>query len=183
MSRRQSGFTLMELVVGMALTVMVMAGLAPLFIGLIGHGLRGIDLTDRQQEARWVTDMVAQDIRFARNSFATGNGWVEFEKEDSNGATVRVRYIVQANPTDPAGSQQSLTRILKSAGGAVIATSPVGNPNRGYVIPGYFTVNATTIGRVVTQVNIIYRVGRDSGDTNPVTVQTIVRPLNHIEIP
>ena len=49
MKTKQAGFTLMELMVGMALMVLIMGGVAEMFTNLLNHGVQGSNIIDREQ--------------------------------------------------------------------------------------------------------------------------------------
>jgi type II secretory pathway pseudopilin PulG len=189
MNRRQAGFTLIELVIGMAMMILIMAGTALMLATLLNNGTQGIDLIDRQQEARWVVDMIAQDVRNA-TAFHTPAGTgsvIDFDKLDSTGTTVRVRYELVP---DPLGSGQLIVQrtVWRPSTSAVASgINPVSNPDRGYIGANYFTVTVSTAQMtaegttttVVNRVSLVYKVGKDAADTNPVTVQTEIYPLNN----
>lgn len=183
MWRRQAGFSLIELVVGMALTVIVMAGLATLLTGLLGHGVRGVDLTDRQQEARWVLDMVAQEVRFATLFHVTSNNTViDFEKNDTDDAPVRVRYHLQQE-SDGSGRFVLIRSVwIPASAEAPAAVNPVGNPDRGMVGAGDFSAVVNQAAKQVTRVDLTYRLRREAADASPVIMRTSVYPLNNPQI-
>ncbi|MDR3588878.1 MAG: prepilin-type N-terminal cleavage/methylation domain-containing protein [Negativicutes bacterium] len=184
MNRAQAGFSLMELVVGMAMMLLVMGGVAALMTSLLGQGIRGMDLTDHQQEARWALDMVAQDVRFATafNTAAGSGAVVDIKKNDSTGTSVRVRYELISS-----GSRYVLTRSYFNPATATTATavSPVGNPNKDYVGAGDFGVTVTTVtgSKQVAQVSLTYNVRTNSTDTTAVTAHTTIYPLNNPQVP
>lgn len=185
MKHKQAGFTMVELLVGLALTAIIMAGLAGMLTNLLGHGVRGVDLIDRQQEARWVLDMVAQDIRFAR-PLTMNEGSVSditIDKTDSRGKQVQVRYYLA-----DAGTENG-TRVLnrQMSTSTAVVDSPVGNPERGYLGEGDFSVTPSSFATVlvegveqkrVKELQLVYRVRRDEKDTSPATAQTTVHLLN-----
>ncbi|MBP2651774.1 MAG: hypothetical protein H6Q74_2599 [Firmicutes bacterium] len=176
MRDNQAGFSLVELVVGIALMVLIMSGVAGMLTNLLGHGVRGIDLIDRQQEARWAVNMIAEDIRYATAFKTLSNTEVELVKTDSTGTSVTINYKLVEN-----GSNYVLTRINTS--GTTSVASPLGNADRGYVGSGDFAINATTSGTTVNQVNIVYKIRRNSTDTTPAVAQTTIYPINGLTAP
>lgn len=181
MDRKQAGFSLIELVVGIVLLVIIMAGIAPLFTTLLAHGLRGTELNDRQQEGRWVVGMMAQEIRYATkiNTAELNSKAIDFIKKDSKRGSVRIRYELAA----AAGGNYVLQRSvwIPATAEAVSAVSPVGNPDRGFVAADGFAVTVKRSEddrRSVTQVNLAYKLGANAADANPVITQTAVFPLN-----
>ena len=170
---KQAGFMLLELVVGMALMMLIMAGVVVMLTNLIGHGVRVNDLTDRQQEARWAVDMIAQDLRYAtacNNKVGTGSA-VDVVKIDSRGNSVEISYKLASTT-----GGYVLTRCYMD--GPRTVDSLLGNVNRGYVGAGYFTVTVTASGTTVNQVHIVYKIGRNAADTNPAVAETTIYPLN-----
>lgn len=181
MNSKQAGFTLVELVVGMLVMLLIMGGLANLVMTLMKQGVRGSDQIDRQQEARWVVDMIAQDIRYA-NTFVTKVGTsntLEVIKTDSKNQQVDVKYYMIAAG---AASNYILTRDIKipSTASAVTATNPLGNADRGYAKQDDFTIKVTAAGTKVSQVDITYKIRHDLTDLNPAIAQTTVYPFNGV---
>lgn len=184
MKTKQAGFTLMELMVGMALMVLIMGGVAEMFTNLLNHGVQGSNIIDREQEARWALDMISQDLRFS-SSFNTAAGTgaqLDFVKTDSNLTPVRVLY--KLTDAGLGNGNQVLTRtvwIPATAGTSV--TSQVGNPQRGIVRVGDFTVTVTAANKLVTQVDMTYQI-RDAADQYPpIQVKTRVYPFNKVTMP
>lgn len=70
----QSGITLIELVIGMAVMVIVLSGIGTLFTNLLGHGVTGSNAAVLQQDARWAVDMMAREIRYATNTPTVSGG-------------------------------------------------------------------------------------------------------------
>lgn len=62
---KQSGFTLVELLVGMSLTVMLMTGLFSLLAASLGSWQQGRSRSEVQQHARFAVDSMVRDIHFA----------------------------------------------------------------------------------------------------------------------
>ncbi|MBP2653923.1 MAG: hypothetical protein H6Q73_1492 [Firmicutes bacterium] len=173
MTQKQAGFMLLELVMGMALMVLIMSGVAGMLTNLIGHSVRASDLIDRQQEARWAVDMIARDLRYATactTRVGTGTA-VEMVKTDSRGSSVKIGYKLVGT-----SGGYVLTRTYTY--GTTAEASLLGNVKRGYVGAGYFTVTVTASGTAVSQVHIVYKIGRDAADTNPAVAETTIYPLN-----
>lgn len=183
MNRKQAGFTLIELIVGMSLLVLIMAGLAGMLTNLIRHGVQGANLTDRQQEARWAVDMIAQDVRYA-TAFNTPAGMgssLDVVKTNSAGTLVRVSYYL----VDSGDGNYMLQRkvFVPSTAAAPTAISPIGNTNQGFVGPGDFVVTVTAAGIKINQVGIVYNIRRSATDTSVATVQTMIYPINGLTTP
>jgi prepilin-type N-terminal cleavage/methylation domain-containing protein len=179
MNRRQAGFTLIELVVGMSLMVLIMAGVVGMLTTFTRQSVQGVDLTDRQQEARWAVDMIAQDIQYAtefNTSAGTGSS-LDVVKTDSTGTSVRVCYYIEDSGN---GNYVLQRRVLIPSTAAAI--SPIGNANRGFVGPRDFAVTVTSSGTKVSQVNVVYKIRRNATDTSAATAQTTIYPINGIDL-
>lgn len=184
--KQQAGFTLIELVVGVALMVLIISGIAQLFTGLLRHGALGADVIDREQEARWAVDMMAQEMKYAVR-FNTGAGSVlDVVGTDSNQALfTRTRYSLG---TDITTGNLVLRRQVfipaASAAAAIttasLATNDIGNASRGFVGATDFAITTTMAGADVNQVQIMYRIRRNAADGNGATAQTIVFPVNDL---
>jgi len=182
MNSKQAGFTLIELVVGMALIVLIMAGVAEVLTTLLANGTRGSDLIDRQQEARWAVDMIAQDLRYARtcqNTAGTTNS-VDIERTSSTGTKMRVKYSTKDSGTGKYVLQRELWNPTVNSTTATV-TSPISNINRGYVKSDDLAVTTTVSStNKITKVEIVYRIRTSASDTNPAVAQTTIYPINGI---
>jgi len=187
MKNRQAGFTLVEAVVGMAIMVMIMGGLAEMLMTFMGQGGREINRTDRQQQARFVIGMVAQDVRYSATPFSitAGANALDFYK-NSNGVKEEVLYSIIK---DTGSGNNVLTRTVTFPDKST-KVNPLFDPSRYYMNPTDFavtlTTGSTTVNGVaatfVDEVAIVIKLRQLSTDPNqdpnPVTVQTNVYLLN-----
>lgn len=182
--KQQAGFTLVELVVGLALMALLMSSIAGVFTALMRHGVQGADLIDRQQEARLAVDMIAADIRYATafNTPAGAGALVDVVGMDSTNALVRIRYSLVP---DAVNGNLVLQRqvFIPSANAVATATNPIGNANRGFVGANDFAITTTVAGTTVTQVKIVYQIRQNAADTSPAVAQTTVFPINGLTPP
>ncbi|MGI6091437.1 MAG: hypothetical protein GX348_04630 [Veillonellaceae bacterium] len=106
----QSGITLVELVIGMALTVLLMTAVVSLLSTSLQAWQTGSRKTEVQQTARFALDSVARELRYASNVVVDENkSGITFKKNDtvSNEDTI---YIY-------CSSNGVLRRVNKSEGG------------------------------------------------------------------
>lgn len=191
MTCRQDGFTLVELLVGMALMAMVMATLGGMLTAFLGHGVQGVEEIQRQQEARWVLDMIVQDVQYAREykSGKDAGSFIEIVKKDSRDQDVRIRYYLQ-----DAGKGNHLLRRrvwVPATAGTVTDDSQVSNTDYGYVgatdflvTPGVEELVTADDQKktVVTHVSLLYQIRRGQADASPKTAQTTVYFPNYEQL-
>lgn len=181
MYHRQAGFTLIELLVGLALMVVVMAAIGGMLSAFLRHGAQGVAQIQRQQEARWIIDMIAQDVQFAtefRGGTASASA-IEVIKKDTRNNSVRVRYELEDAGT---GNDNQILRRrvwIPASNTNTTDEQQVSNMEYGYVGKGDFVVTPAVTElengtRRVVQVSLTYRIRKNQGDASPQTAQTTV---------
>jgi prepilin-type N-terminal cleavage/methylation domain-containing protein len=171
--KQQAGFSLIELVIGIALMAIIISSVVGLFTNLLMQGVRGADLIDRQQEARWAVNMMTQDVRYATAyTVTTDPAFLQVSVTNSIMGTVQITYNLST-----AGILQ---RTVFDAAKNTTVTSPIGNANRGFVGDGDFNVTTTVdpVTEKVTQVTVVYKIRKNATDTSAAIAQTTVYPLN-----
>jgi prepilin-type N-terminal cleavage/methylation domain-containing protein len=179
---RQAGFTLIELLAGLALMAIVMAALGGMLTTFLGHGMQGVEQIERQQEARWVLDMIVQDIQYATEfrSGAAPNAVIEVVKKDSRDIDVRVRYYL-AGADNGNNMLRRMVWIPATAAGHT-DDNQVSNPDHGFISVADFRVTPNVVNddgtQKVNQLILVYSIRRNQGDLTPKTAQTTVNLPN-----
>lgn len=178
--KQQAGFSMVELIVGLALMAIIMSGTVGMLTNLIQHGVQGVELIDKQQEARWAVNMISQDLRYAKtfNVTADEKSIVDVNLRDSTGRDVRVRYSLVASGDK--GNSVLQRQVFIPSGNTTAVTSLLGNPVRGFVKASDFAVKTATAGGIVTEVHIVYKIRRSADDASAATAETKVFPVNEI---
>lgn len=117
----QQGFTLVELVIGMLLTVLLLAGIGSLLSVTVQSWMSGSSRTEVRQTARYAMDMMVRELRYA-NTFIKEtplpNNAVDSIKFSDLAAPTpnQYRYYLKTSdhilyrvPVSPAGSEQPVT--------------------------------------------------------------------------
>jgi len=175
--KEQAGFSLVELIVGIALMMMVMASVSGVFTHFVMRGVRSADLNDRQDESRWVVSMISRDIRNAISykvtTSPTSPTSLQLTVPNSIGGTVSVTYNASA-----AGLLQR-TMLDPSTGD--VAVSLLGNANHGTAGNNDFTINTSLSDKgKVAQVDVFYRVKQNAADNVGATTRATIYPLNDL---
>ena len=185
--KQQAGFTLVELVVGMLLLLLIMGGVVGVLTTFLKQGVQGSDRVDRQQEARWAVDMIAQDVRYATDCYTSAgqSSSIVIKKYDStqkNKLTIRYYLVADANNNHVLTREVTIPAMLTTEAQTVI--SPIGNVDRGFVAAEDFVIHVTldSTGKKISQVNINYKIKKDTSDTSTPMTQTTVYPINAVPI-
>jgi len=111
----QQGFTLVELMIGLALTVILLSGI----FGLLDSSLRswrfGSGRTEVQQTARYAMDTMVRELKYGTN-FHADNAYTISYVEASTGNSYKyfldtTDHILYRQPVIPAGTSQPVTGL------------------------------------------------------------------------
>jgi prepilin-type N-terminal cleavage/methylation domain-containing protein len=93
-SRDRRGFTLVEMMVGVAIGCLLLAALATLYVFSMRSFAAMANYSDLNQKSRYASDIVSRDIRSATNVVnATGTQLVLNETDETTGNTTYIYYI------------------------------------------------------------------------------------------
>jgi prepilin-type N-terminal cleavage/methylation domain-containing protein len=111
----QQGFTLMELMIGLALTGLLMAGVFGLLSSSLQSWRLGSGKTELQQTARYAVDKMARDLHHGK-SFQVTDPYTVVFVDSFSGNTYqyyldRTSYILYRQPVNPAGVSQPVTGV------------------------------------------------------------------------
>lgn len=88
-SQQQRGFTLMELIIGLSLTVLLLSAIAPLLTVSVQSWRIGSSRSEVQQTARFAVESITRDLHYGTN-FARINGF-EISFTDAGNSEVHYR--------------------------------------------------------------------------------------------
>lgn len=115
--QRQQGFTLVELLVGMSLMVLLLAGIFGLLFTSFKAWQTGSNRTDIQQNARYAMDIMIRDLQYASKiTINTPPNSIDLWTNKYGTANQRITYnrVLTSNPTP---SRYVLTRDLHNGAG------------------------------------------------------------------
>ncbi|MGQ0550184.1 MAG: PulJ/GspJ family protein [Armatimonadota bacterium] len=115
MRRSQRGYTLMEIVVTLALAGIVVALVGSLFVFSLGAWRRGQDVREAQVQASTLVDIVARDVRSASQAPSVT---IRPRIEIADGEPVL--SIASATPADPSAEASWIVYVFRQERGDVI---------------------------------------------------------------
>lgn len=122
MIKKESGFTLIELILYIAIVTIMMSALVPFTWGILGNSIKSTTEQEVYTQARYVSERIKQEIRNANgiNSVNSPAGTIDLDTAtnaitviDLSGGKVRIKYGVGAaiplNSTDTTISALTFT--------------------------------------------------------------------------
>jgi len=158
--KTRTGFTLMELLVAVALLAVVMATVSPFLINFFRHVSTGSTQSSLLQEGRWAIDFMSRELNFSQRSsiVITGGNSISFSIP---GSTNVITYSVVNSEVCRQASAGSVQRPLIDA-------------TRTAVVSLSFTPNLDSSVQISVQVQ-----GTDtSGNSLTNTLSSRVYPMN-----
>ena len=108
--RRLGGFTLVEIMVTLVLTMMVMAGLSSSYMFLIKSSISLGNYSDMNSQTRIGLEKFGRDIRMATNVVTMTATLIDFDIPKSGGGVTGIKYQYSS-------SNKTLSRIQAGTGG------------------------------------------------------------------
>lgn len=118
-TKHQHGFTLTELVIGIALSVVLLSAMVPLLTTNIGAWIAGSSRSEVQQTARYAVDSMVRELRYSRNfqietTFLNGQS-ITFVNLDTNNLNryylSNVNHLIYRQAITTGGYPQPLTGL------------------------------------------------------------------------
>lgn len=120
--RRASGFSLIELMIAVALGLLVIGSVLAMFVSISQSNARNLQSTRLTQELRAVSEVIARDLRRARyiDGAIAQIGRGDFATSSFNDITTSANCIEYSYQNAPLGNFRSISRRLSGTDGRIV---------------------------------------------------------------